>query len=118
MAIATPPRPPQNWVVDSGASHHLTTDLNNLALHSEYNGTKKVTIGNGKTLPISHIGSSVMSASNSRLIFKDILCVPNVVNNLLSVHSITKNNSVLVEFFADFLEEGFEHRDNYVSRGE
>lgn len=35
IAIATPLRTPQNWVMDSGAFYDLTSDLENLAIHSE-----------------------------------------------------------------------------------
>ncbi|CAN0829118.1 Retrovirus-related Pol polyprotein from transposon RE1 [Linum grandiflorum] len=37
----------QQWLMDSGANHHLTSNLDNLAHHSEYNGTDQVTFGNG-----------------------------------------------------------------------
>ncbi|KAL8093085.1 hypothetical protein AgCh_035101 [Apium graveolens] len=33
--------------MDSGASHNLTSDLNNLSIHSEYNGTDEVQIADG-----------------------------------------------------------------------
>ncbi|PNX93879.1 hypothetical protein L195_g017041 [Trifolium pratense] len=36
-----------NWILDSGANHHITTDLNNLSLHSNYEGPDSVTIGDG-----------------------------------------------------------------------
>ncbi|KAL8100569.1 hypothetical protein AgCh_032718 [Apium graveolens] len=35
------------WLLDSGASHHITTDLNNLALHTPYDGTEELIIGDG-----------------------------------------------------------------------
>ncbi|XP_019096530.1 PREDICTED: uncharacterized protein LOC104768103 [Camelina sativa] len=44
------------WLLDSGATHHLTTDLNNLALHQLYNGGEEVTITDGSGLNISHTG--------------------------------------------------------------
>ncbi|ONK68838.1 uncharacterized protein A4U43_C05F16540 [Asparagus officinalis] len=33
------------WLMDSGASHHITSDLANLALHHTYDGTEEVVIG-------------------------------------------------------------------------
>lgn len=51
---------PNNWILDSGATHHLTTDLNNLALHQPYNGGEEVIIADGSGLPISHTGSSIL----------------------------------------------------------
>jgi len=49
---------PQNWLMDSGTTHHLTADLENLGIHSEYQGPEEVTIGNGSKILISHIGKS------------------------------------------------------------
>ncbi|CAH9077398.1 unnamed protein product [Cuscuta epithymum] len=37
----------QNWLLDTGATHHITSDLNNLAIHSDYNGNDSVLMGNG-----------------------------------------------------------------------
>lgn len=36
-----------NWVFDTGASHHITSNLNNMHLHSEYDGPEEVQIGDG-----------------------------------------------------------------------
>lgn len=41
--------------VDSGATNHITSDLNNLSLHAPYSGGDKVSIGNGKQLFISNV---------------------------------------------------------------
>ena len=38
------------WLLDSGASHHVTSDLSNLYLHSPYQGSDDVMIGHGSTL--------------------------------------------------------------------
>ncbi|GKV39356.1 hypothetical protein SLEP1_g47136 [Rubroshorea leprosula] len=35
------------WLIDSGANNHITTNLSNLALHSEYNGPDELLIGDG-----------------------------------------------------------------------
>lgn len=42
---------------DSGASHHMTSDLGNLAAHNPYAGSDDVLLGDGSTLPITHSGS-------------------------------------------------------------
>ena len=43
-----------SWLLDSGASHHVTSDLNNLSLHTPYNGPDNIMIGDGTGLPITH----------------------------------------------------------------
>lgn len=44
------------WFIDSAASHNITSDLANLSIHTEYDGTNEVVIGDGSSLSISHIG--------------------------------------------------------------
>ena len=48
------PSPTQDWLIDSGTTHHMTADLNNLAIHSEYQGPEEVTLANGSKLPTSY----------------------------------------------------------------
>nr|XP_009772386.1 PREDICTED: uncharacterized protein LOC104222787 [Nicotiana sylvestris]XP_016460158.1 PREDICTED: uncharacterized protein LOC107783666 [Nicotiana tabacum] len=42
---STPTYSRQNWLMNSGTTHHLTTDLDNLAIHSEYQGPEELTLG-------------------------------------------------------------------------
>uniref|UniRef100_A0A2N9J3U8 CCHC-type domain-containing protein n=1 Tax=Fagus sylvatica TaxID=28930 RepID=A0A2N9J3U8_FAGSY len=37
----------KNWLLDSTASHNITSDLANLSVHSEYDGTDEVILGDG-----------------------------------------------------------------------
>jgi len=51
-----------NWY-DSGATHYLTVDMANLAVHSEYQGPDKVRMGNGTGLPIQSTDASLLCFS-------------------------------------------------------
>lgn len=49
------------WYTDSGATHHVITDLSNLATRNEYSGMKKLHIGNGSNMFIAHTGFNIVS---------------------------------------------------------
>lgn len=85
------------WLLDSGASHHITSDLNNLSLHAPYHGGDDVMIGNGTGLPITHTGSTKLSPSSRPLTLNNVLCVPDMRKNLISVNKLCKTNNVMVQ---------------------
>ncbi|KAL5538074.1 hypothetical protein UlMin_043114 [Ulmus minor] len=47
-----------SWYLDSGATHHMTQNTAGLSNITPYTGSERVTIGNGKQIPISHVASS------------------------------------------------------------
>jgi hypothetical protein len=86
------------WLLDSGASHHVTADLDNLSLHSPYNGHDDVMIGDGTSLSITHTGSTKISSPHFTFKLSNILCVPTMKRNLISVYQFCNSNNVSVEF--------------------
>ncbi|MCH96431.1 retrovirus-related pol polyprotein from transposon TNT 1-94 [Trifolium medium] len=76
-----------SWYPDSGASHHLTFNPNNLAYRTPYNGHEQVMMGNGQGVSIKSLGQSQFSSPhNPNVHFKlnELLHVPNISKNLLS----------------------------------
>ncbi|KAL6321957.1 hypothetical protein AAG906_035869 [Vitis piasezkii] len=63
----------ESWYLDSGASHHLTQNLGNLTNTSPYTGTDRVTIGNGKHLSISNIGSKQLHSHTHSFQLKKVI---------------------------------------------
>ncbi|KAL1213204.1 Retrovirus-related Pol polyprotein from transposon RE2 [Cardamine amara subsp. amara] len=53
------------WLLDSGTSHHIASDLSNLSLHTPYNGSDNELIINGSGLPISHTGEGSQHGDNT-----------------------------------------------------
>jgi hypothetical protein len=88
-----------SWLLDSGASHHVTADLNNLSLHTPYNGQDDVMLGDGSNLPISHIGSVSLPTSNTSFHLQDILCVLKMQKKLISIALFCITNNVSIELF-------------------
>lgn len=84
------------WIVDSGASHHVTSQLSNLSLHQPYEGPDDIHIGDGSVLPITHTGSISLSPSFH---LSNVLCVPAIHQNLISVSKFCRSNHTSIEFF-------------------
>lgn len=81
-----------NRILDSGASAHMTPEVDNLSNLQEYSGTETITIGNGLGLHISHIGvTSIKSNSGEILPLINTLCVPKLKMNLISIQSMSKD---------------------------
>jgi histone deacetylase 1/2 len=94
---------PQSWFPDSGVSHHLTANFENLAQGKSYLGSSKVHIGNGVGLNISSIGHASFKsklAPNHNLYLNQLLLVPSITINLLSVSKFALDNNVYFEFHA------------------
>ncbi|KAJ9556373.1 hypothetical protein OSB04_010987 [Centaurea solstitialis] len=96
----TNPSSTTNWLFDSGASFHATNDLNNLSIHAPYDGTEELVIGDGSCLQISHIGSLILYTSNTPLILKNVLYVPSLSRNIISISRLCIDNNFLIEFYS------------------
>ncbi|KAL5739025.1 hypothetical protein ACOSP7_027949 [Xanthoceras sorbifolium] len=51
------------WYTDSGATNHVTSNLNNLHLPTKYKGNDRLAVGNGQQLQISHTGKHYQAKS-------------------------------------------------------
>ncbi|KAI3500548.1 hypothetical protein L1887_36372 [Cichorium endivia] len=80
-----------DWYVDSGASAHMTNSSANLDHSTPYSGSDQVVFGNGNVLNISRIGNSTLS-NNIKLL--DVLVVPHLTKNLLSISKLTDDSPV------------------------
>ncbi|OMO79651.1 hypothetical protein CCACVL1_13538 [Corchorus capsularis] len=98
MASSSTVTQDDDWYPNSGASNHLTADLSNMSIHSEYQGHDRVKVGNGTGLPIKHVGSSKLPSLNRPLYLNNVLHVPSITKNLISVSQFASDNNVYFEF--------------------
>jgi hypothetical protein len=68
------------WLIYSGASYHMAKDNDMFSTLNEYN-TKKIFVGDDRSLCV--VGSRTFQVYNGH--FNDVLCVPSISCNLLSV---------------------------------
>ena len=73
-----------------------------------YKGKDKLVVGNDFTLNIKHIGSTNLCHYSKPLKLKNILHVPKITKNLISISQFSIDNNVLVEFSS----VGFTIKDN------
>lgn len=53
-------------------------------------------------LIFSHVGKSCLQGKVGRMKLNEILYVPDMAKNLLSIFKVTRDNNVLFEFHSDF----------------
>ncbi|KAI0491471.1 hypothetical protein KFK09_025731 [Dendrobium nobile] len=110
-ALLAQPNPtaPQTWVLDSGASSHMTSNGTNIQFPSSYQGQDLVSVANGTTIPIQNYGQGILPLldSSRKLHLCNLLHVPALTHNLFSVSKLTSDNSVSITFDSN----GFEIKD-------
>lgn len=91
-----------NWYADSGATDHITSYLDRLTMKLRYNGTDQVHVASGIGLSISNVGQPIITGSNRSLVLNNVLHVPSISKHQISVHKLTSDNDVFIEFHHDF----------------
>lgn len=76
----------------------MINDHTQLHPSAPYCGTGIVTIDDGTNLFITHTGITSLTNCHNTLVLDNVLCVPNMQKNLLSVSQFTKVNKVHFEF--------------------
>jgi hypothetical protein len=85
------------WFMDTGASVHMAPHLGNLSTSSPTSTHSRIIIGNGTGLHISHIGSTNFSSTSKPLSLNNVLVSLHLIQNLVSVKNISRDNSVTVK---------------------
>ncbi|GBP86486.1 Retrovirus-related Pol polyprotein from transposon TNT 1-94 [Eumeta japonica] len=84
-----------SWYIDSGASMHMTK-CNNMLKNEKTDIIKTIKVANDKLLSVHSSGQSVLEVCNDKgqyneIMFQDVLYVPELATNLLSISQIIKN---------------------------
>ncbi|KAM1005793.1 hypothetical protein ACFX14_002708 [Malus domestica] len=87
------------WIVDSGATSHMTNNYATLQNPEVYTRPEQVYIGDGKSLPITHTVSSSITTSHSNFALKNVLFVPDLKHNLLSANQFLIDNQCSMHLY-------------------
>ena len=72
--------------------------MKSLSQISEYGGPDSLVVGDGLGFKITHTGNVVLSTPVRPITLSDVLYVPAIKKNLLSVAKLIVDNGVLIEF--------------------
>ncbi|KAL6335516.1 hypothetical protein AAG906_030644 [Vitis piasezkii] len=91
-----------SWFFDTGATHHLSHSAQTLSCVQPYSGTDQVTIGDGNSLPILHTGTKSFFFPSKTFSLNQVLHVPHLSTNLISVSKFCTDNVVFFEFHSSY----------------
>jgi hypothetical protein len=86
------------WYSDTGATDHITSELDKLAVREKYNGQEQIHAANDGGMHIAHVGHSTLYTPSRNLALKNILHVPSSQRNLIFIHHFTRDNHVFIEY--------------------
>ncbi|KAL4273926.1 hypothetical protein GQ457_13G024130 [Hibiscus cannabinus] len=89
------------WYPDTGATHHVTNDSANLQAGTVYIGNRRLLMGNGDGVLIFQVGQGSLYTNGRSLVLQNLLHVPLIKKNLLSVSQLVRDNDVIFEFNAN-----------------
>ncbi|XP_019435087.1 PREDICTED: uncharacterized protein LOC109341601 [Lupinus angustifolius] len=107
------------WYPDSGATNHLTADPTMLHEPTENFGPDQIYMGNGTKASISCCGNTYFQSSNP-LVFlslQNLLLVPTITKNLMSVSQFAKDNCCYFEFHPNYCLVKSQDTDEVLLQG-
>jgi hypothetical protein len=91
-----------NWYLDSGATNHITDELERLTMHERYTSNDQIRAANGEGMNITHIGKLVLPNPSRPLYLNDVLHVPRAHKQLVSIHRFNLDNHTFIELHSFF----------------
>ena len=78
--------------MDTGATAHMFAHPGNLAASTPVTTDRRIIVGDGSTLPITHVGHSSFPSNSMPISMSNILVSPHLIKNLVCVKSLTREN--------------------------
>ena len=88
--------PSECWIIDSGASDHMTGDVSVFTTYTPCHNHLNIRIADGSLSKVAGIG---LVAVTNTIILDSVLFVPKLDCNLLSVRKLTQDKKCIAKFF-------------------
>ncbi|GJS61113.1 ribonuclease H-like domain-containing protein [Tanacetum coccineum] len=99
-AFSTMPLQDPTWHMDTDASSHLNFNASNLSTIFDKRLFSSVHVGDGKSIPVTNTGHSIIPSHHRPLHLYNVLVTPNIIKNLIYVRQFTRDNNCTIEFDA------------------
>lgn len=100
------------WYFESGATSHVTNNLNHITHPQPSLVNGGVQVGNGTQLSVPHTGSGLLPTPNAKFRLSHIL--PAITHNLLSVQQFSHDNNCILIFYSHGRHSGQDFPRNFV----
>ena len=87
-----------SWIPDTSASTHASNEPSKLSNLLPYTGHNKLLMGDGTPLSITHMGTHHILTPSKTLTLNDVLLVPSLKKNRISVSQLTTDSNCSIEF--------------------
>ncbi|GJW54925.1 ribonuclease H-like domain-containing protein [Tanacetum coccineum] len=88
------------WHMDTSASSHLNFNASNLSTIFDKRLFPSVYVGDGKSIPVTNTGHSIIPSHYRPLHLHNVLVTSNIIKNLISVRQFTRDNNCTIKFDA------------------
>lgn len=89
------------WIVDYGASNHISGDLSLFSQLREVKGIRTIFLPDGSVKRVKYVGDISL---NFNILLKEVLYIPEFQYNLMSVHKLALSSCI--QFLFDMLDAG------------
>jgi malic enzyme len=76
----------------------MSSNAGNFPFSLPLSQPSSITVNNGAQMSVTHRTVTTLARAHSPLQLNNILISPSLVKNLISVHSLTRDNNVSIEF--------------------
>lgn len=83
------------WYIDSGASSHMTPHAQHF-INKKHSSVKEIVAANNSRMQVKSAGDLKVSTQENEINISDVLFVPQLSANLLSVHQIASKGNTVV----------------------
>ena len=89
-------KPAYDWIIDSGCTEHMASSADYFVSLGDLNVPRRIRMGNGKCVTTTQGGDVVLNVQGENIRVSDVIHVPELVHNLISVTALTEKGMTVM----------------------